>query len=629
MTRILVAEDSPTQARELEILLRSEGYEVELAPDGRAALDRLNDSRFDLLLSDVQMPRLGGYELCKAIRNDPRLSQLPVILLTRLFDPLDIVRGLECGADNFVNKPFERDHLITRIKAVQEAPRNCGEDRQDLAANVECMGQKFSISTHRGQMLNFLMSTFDEFVRSKQRELETKLAAETRRRQELFELTRELQSLNTRLTRLASVDPLTELLNRRGVDHVLSVEISRSERSGNKVIAALVDLDHFKLVNDRLGHAVGDLVLAEVAKRLASSIRPTDRVGRVGGDEFLIMLPDTEWAEAQGVADRVRLAIAETPLSVFEDQIRITASIGTAELPSETCSIEEVLTLTREGLHNAKDSGGNRVCATPRAGEENGNGHGNGNGRGHRHDRKGRNGNGLPDSQIDEIRQLLRKKGAFRAVSQPIYNLADESVAGYELLSRGPQGPFEMPADFFRICLEDNFLTTVDLHCLKNCVAATANLEHRGRFHVNLFPSTLLATPPERLISLLQTDDDSVFCIEMSEQQFLSDPACLMEQIAAFKKAGILVAMDDVGFGRSSLEALVLLEPDLVKIDPSCVSGISAERRKLRSFERLIRMAQSLDAEVVAEGIETTADLALLRDLGVGYGQGFLWGRPS
>jgi EAL domain-containing protein (putative c-di-GMP-specific phosphodiesterase class I) len=339
------------------------------------------------------------------------------------------------------------------------------------------------------------------------------------------------------------------------------------------------------------------------------------------------MLPDTEWAEAQGVADRVRLAIAETPLSVFEDQIRITASIGTAELPSETCSIEEVLTLTREGLHNAKDSGGNRVCATPRAGEESGNG--NGNGRGHRHDRKGRNGNGRPDSQIDEIRQLLRRKGAFRAVAQPIYNLADESVAGYELLSRGPQGPFEMPTDFFRICLEDNFLTTVDLHCLKNCVAATANLEHRGRFHVNLFPSTLLATPPERLISLLQTDDDSVFCIEMSEQQFLSDPACLMEQIAAFKKAGILVAMDDVGFGRSSLEALVLLEPDLVKIDPNYVSGISAESRKLRSFERLIRMAQSLDAEVVAEGIETTADLALLRDLGVGYGQGFLWGRPS
>ena len=619
MTRILVAEDSPTQARELELVLSSEGYEVELAEDGRAALERLSDSHFDMLLSDVQMPRLSGYELCRAVRDNHELRLLPVILLTRLRDTLDIVRGLECGADNFITKPFEQDHLIARIEALRRTSRTDPEDDEDDDVVIESLGRRFKISTHPSQMLNFLMSTFDEFVRSKQRELETQLAAETLRRRELSDLTQELQSLNAQLTRLASVDPLTELLNRRGVDHILTIEISRSQRTGNKVIAALVDLDRFKRVNDLLGHAVGDLVLTEVAKRLQASLRPTDRVGRVGGDEFLILLPDTDFIEARGVADRVRLAIAETPLSVFKDQIRVTASIGTAELPPETCSIEEVLTLTREGLREAKDSGGNRVCATPHAGSASGQGNSS---------RKG-NDNGRPDSQIQEIRRLLREEGAFRAVAQPIYRLADESLAGYELLSRGPRGAFEMPTDFFRICLEDNFLTTVDLHCLKTCVAACASLEHRGRFHVNLFPSTLLATPPDRLISLLQADDDSVFCIEMSEQQFLSDPACLTEQVAAFKKAGILVAMDDVGFGRSSLEALVLLEPDLVKIDPNYVLGISAERRKARSIERLIRMAKSLDAEIVAEGIENTADLELLRELGVGYGQGFLWGQPS
>lgn len=457
-------------------------------------------------------------------------------------------------------------------------------------------------------MFNFLMSTFAELLTSKKRELEGQLAAEKRRREELGALTEELQATNAKLTKLASVDPLTELLNRRGVERVLTIETSRGQRSGSQLVAALVDLDSFKRINDQLGHAVGDIVLTETAKRLSSSLRPSDRVGRVGGDEFLILLPDTGWGEAQTVANRVRLAITESPLVIFDDVIRMTASLGIAVLPPETCSIEEVLTLTRQGLRDAKSSGGNRVCST-----------GSGNG----------NGNGVAADSVEDIRRLLKEEGAFRAVSQPIYNLVDDSLAGYELLSRGPEGAYEMPTDFFRICLEGNFLTTMDLQCLKNCVAASAHLEPAGRYHVNLFPSTLLDTPPERLIDLLKPTGNGVFCVEISEQQFISDPACLMDHVTAFRNAGILVAMDDVGFGRSSLEALIVLEPDLVKIDPKCVIGISQNSDKAHSMRRIIKVAESLDAELVAEGIESPEDLKTLREMGVGYGQGFLWGQPS
>ena len=607
MPRVLIAEDSPTQAKELELVLASEGYEVVHAPDGETALEQLEAGRFDLVLSDILMPGINGYELCRSIKENPVHRQIPVILLTCLSDALDIVRGLECGSDNFITKPFEPQRLLARIERILAAQGTKDDDPSIAGLEIDFKGSRFTINARRGQMLDFLMSTFEEFAQAKQRELETELEAESRRREELGALTEELKEMNARLTKLASVDPLTELLNRRGLDRVLTIEMNRSQRSGSDVVAALADLDDFKRVNDRLGHAVGDVVLTEVAKRLQSSLRPSDRVGRVGGDEFLILLPDTRLAEAQRVVDRVRLAVGESPLMVFTDQIRITASIGTVMLPYETCSIEEVLSLTRQGLRDAKQAGGNRVSLAGRGG----------------------GGNGDHAQRQADIAAELRQPSSFRAVSQPIYRLVDKELVGYELLSRGPRGAFEMPLDFFRVCLESNILTMVDLQCLKICIAASGELEPAGRMHVNLFPSTLLDTPPERLIPLLTATEGTVFCVEISEQQFISDPACLQDQVAAFREGGVLVAMDDVGFGRSSLEALLMLEPDLVKIDPKYVTGVSTDDGKSRSLLRLIKVVESLDAELVAEGIESTADFEVLRDMGVGYGQGFLWGRPS
>ncbi len=618
MTRVLIAEDSPTQAQELTLVLEGEGYEVVHAADGETALEIFDSQAFDLVLSDVQMPGMSGHELCHAIKHGEGRKAVPVILLTRLSEATDIVRGLECGADNFLTKPYDASHLTARIAAILAT---CGEqDETDEAGVVsfDFMGQLFGIDARPDRILNFLMSTFDEFVRARQRELTTQLDTEKRRREELGALTQELQDVNARLTRLASVDPMTELLNRRGLEKALAIEMSRSQRLGTVVVAALVDLDGFKRINDQLGHAVGDVVLTEISKRLAGSLRPSDRIGRVGGDEFLVFLPETRLAEAQRVADRIRLAVAQSPLVVFSDLINITASIGTSILPYETCSIEEVLTLTRMSLHDAKSMGGNRVSMAVETPATNG-----------REPTLAERTLSRRAGSIEDVQRLLREDEPFRAVSQAIYRLSDGTKAGYEMLSRGPTGPFEMPKDFFRVCLEGNFLTMADLKCLKGCVAASAGLEPGSRFHVNLFPSTLLDTSPDRLIPMLQTDDDSVFCVEISEQQFISDPACLQDQVRAFREAGILVAMDDVGFGRSSLESLVLLEPDIVKIDPKYVLGISRSSGKARSIRRLIKIATSLDAEIVAEGIEHSDDLALLREMQVGYGQGYLWGRPA
>ena len=229
----------------------------------------------------------------------------------------------------------------------------------------------------------------------------------------------------------------------------------------------------------------------------------------------------------------------------------------------------------------------------------------------------------------DEI-EILRSGRGFRALSHPIYKRVNETVVGYEFLSRGPLGPLEIPDKFFRISMQHSILADVDMHCLKRCVAAAQERNRNLSFHVNLYPSTLLETPPDVLLSIFPPDvRDWKFCIEMVEDQQVSDMERLSANLIKLKKAGIKLAIDDVGFGASMLESLIVLEPDILKIDRRYVTGVTGDTRRERYLLRLIKVARALGADLVAEGIETRADLELMLEVGVEYGQGFLWGPPS
>src|SRR5262245_29010935 len=166
-TRVLVVEDSLTQSKKLEVVLDSVGFEVVVARDGRQGLEMFRVSAFDMVLSDVMMPGLSGYDLCRAIKSEPRGKGVTVMLLTSLSKPQDIIRGLECGADNFVNKPYEGDYLISRIRNLL-ANRNLRTGNQgDGAVEMAFMGDRFTIACGKAQILDFLASTFEDFVRAK------------------------------------------------------------------------------------------------------------------------------------------------------------------------------------------------------------------------------------------------------------------------------------------------------------------------------------------------------------------------------------------------------------------------------------------------------------------------------
>jgi diguanylate cyclase (GGDEF)-like protein len=451
-----------------------------------------------------------------------------------------------------------------------------------------------------------------------------------RMKKELQAVSRELENVQTRFEKMTMVDPLTGLLNRHGLREAFSREMEIMRRDHGGLVLLTVDLDNFQQINQSMGRAAGDVVLRDIAGRIRQTLRMSDYVARVGSDEFILLLPGTRLAEGVRVAEKVRLAIAQSSVCVHSGKaVHVTASLGIGVAHGATLSLDQLLARTRKLLYRSKSEGKNRVAYDAAlaahhgggagfAGNGNGNGSGNGNG----------NGNG--SAFLDEVHTALQRQDQFRALKQPIVDLAEGRYVGYEFLSRSLVTGFEMPDDFFRASMEANLLTVVDHHCFRACVEASFPLEKETSCHINVFPSTLMDFTAQHFLDALKPRDSHLkYCIEISEQQIIGEPSYLARTVKTFKDEGVQIAIDDVGFGRSCLESLVLLEPDIVKIDKKWVLGIKEDEMRRRSLQRILKVSAVLGCEVVAEGIETPDELEVLRDLGVLYGQGYLFGHPA
>lgn len=412
----------------------------------------------------------------------------------------------------------------------------------------------------------------------------------------------QIEALNESLEKLSILDPLTQLLNRRGLQRMLSRELEISGREGANLSVILLDLDNFKPINDTFGHAVGDIVLQEISKVLKSTVRATDYVSRVGGDEFIILLSNTRLAEGVHFSERIRLAIGQTPVVMSGGQtVKVTASLGVMSVNKRTASVDSLLEETHGALAKSKRSGKNRVSA----------------------------GSGW-EPRSDSVADTLRAGSCFRSVKQPILDLSTEKTIGYEFLARTNISGFEMPEEFFNFSMENNILSVVDQHCLELALTAAKGVFPASEKHVNLFPSTMTELQPGQFSKLFPPVSlCGAYCVEVSEQQILGDPSYLVRVVQELRKRKISVAIDDVGFGRSCLESLILLQPDVIKLDKRLVINISHDKSQKEMLRRLLAVVESLNTKIIAEGIETREDLETLKELGVPYGQGFLWGQPA
>ncbi len=427
-----------------------------------------------------------------------------------------------------------------------------------------------------------------------------------RKRAELVlrQLAQRLDETNRELERQAICDPLTDLLNRRGLAQLLPMMQASSRRAGGLLTAMLVDCDDLKRINDLHGHSVGDLAVKHIGERIMDTIRAEDAAARVGGDEFIVALAASGLPQAALAAERIRLAVASKPLALLPEPLRVTVSIGVAALPPHVGSPEEILPLTRVALQRGKMGGKNRVCVEGPTLENN-------------------------ENPREALLNLVKGPGGLTVASQPIVSLSDERLVGYELLSRGPPGPLRMPDHLFALAKEEGMLTSLDLQCLRTCLAATSSLSTELRAHVNLLPTTLMEVPASNLADIFAAAGGQPLCLEISERQFLGGAASLVDNVARLREQGLCLAIDDVGSTPGTLDNVVLLEPDLVKFDRSMVHGTARDPRKRRVLERMTMLMNALGAEVVAEGVEREEDRDLLRDLGISAGQGYLWGRPE
>ena len=301
---ILVAEDDPVSRKLLEKTLVKAGYKVVSVENGRKALEVFKETFFPIVLTDWMMPEMDGLELCRAIREDTSKGYVFIVLLTVKDSKDDIVLGLEAGADDYLTKPFNNAELIARIKTG---------------------------------------------IR-------------------ILELERALKQANEENRILSITDPLTEIYNRCYLNQHFSEEIKRARRYNRPLSLILCDIDHFKKVNDTYGHQIGDQVLKEFVRCIKESIRyDVDWVVRYGGEEFIVVLPETDLRGACFVAERLRNIIAGRTIEVKDKVIHITASFGVSSIdsttPDDKIFSSAIIDEADRCLYLAKQEGRNRVNA--------------------------------------------------------------------------------------------------------------------------------------------------------------------------------------------------------------------------------------------------------------------------
>lgn len=292
---ILVADDSVVVRTVLARELVTAGWEVRQAADGEQAVESCREHPPDIVLLDIEMPRLNGFQALAALQRDPELAQIPVIFLTGRDSGADVAEGLRRGAHDYLRKPFETAELTARLTVARR------------------------------------MKSLQDELRARNRELE----------------------------RLATTDLLTGLDNRRSAQEKLDEHVTRARHLGGDLSVLLIDVDHFKRVNDEHGHASGDAVLRELSQRLRARLRPQDTCGRWGGEELLVVLPDTDRDDAGSIAEHLRAAVADAPY--VDATIPVTASIGVADWDHDTES--ELVKRADSALYAAKAAGRNCVRA--------------------------------------------------------------------------------------------------------------------------------------------------------------------------------------------------------------------------------------------------------------------------
>jgi diguanylate cyclase (GGDEF)-like protein len=423
--------------------------------------------------------------------------------------------------------------------------------------------------------------------------------------------------MEAELERLALYDPLTGLPNRALFSDRLRQALERRDR-GQVTAVYFLDVDRFKRINDSLGHGAGDEVLREVAARIERTLRPDDTVARFGGDEFTVLCESVGGVlEAVNVADRLQRELAE-PLEAGGAELRLSASIGvTLAERGEDADFWRLVEDADAAMYRAKERGGARTELFDQAMRQ----------------------RAVQALAIEQELQHALQSGELRLYYQPLVNLESGEMVGAEALIRWehPKRGLLSPDQFLPVAEESGLIVEVGAWAVGEACRRLRDWDRTGggasRFGLAVNLSARELTHPDVVTTVLNAVRRSALAperltIEVTESAAISDRDSGFRALRELSSAGVKIAIDDFGTGYSSLDHLREMPADILKIDRSFVAGMAANSPDSALVAAAIAMGRALDMEVVAEGIETAAQMADLRELGCPFGQGYLFARP-
>jgi len=436
------------------------------------------------------------------------------------------------------------------------------------------------------------------------------------RRVMIFSNITEIKRAEAIIWKQANFDRLTELPNRQMFHLRLDQSIKKAQDHGSKFALMFLDLDRFKEINDTLGHAMGDILLKQAARRLSLCVRQSDTVARLGGDEFTVLLDDLrETSDALKVARSILQRMSE-PFLLGMETVYISTSIGITFYPDDSTSIETLLNNADQAMYVAKRQGRNRYSYfTPSMQEE-----------------------AQTRMRLANDLHIALMNDEFSLVYQPIVDLATGVVIKAEALLRWhhPQRGLVPPEEFIPLAEETGLVTSIGDWVFRAAVrqAAYWRQAYRPDFQISVNTSPVqFRNEGIDLTSWLNCLKDenlpgTGLVIEITEGILLDATAANNDQLASFREAGIQISLDDFGTGYSSLSYLRKFNIDYLKIDQSFISNLDTSDNDRALCETIIVMAHKLGLKVVAEGVETQEQYNVLMQAGCDYGQGYLFSRP-
>jgi diguanylate cyclase (GGDEF)-like protein/PAS domain S-box-containing protein len=669
---ILVVDDDAASREMMALRLSRQGFKAAAAENGEVALNLVKQNQIDLVLLDIEMPGTSGMEVLTALRQLFTQAQLPIIMVTGKINSDDIVRALNSGANDYIAKPIDFPVVLARIQTQlsrkhAEGALRVSEERYALAARGANDGlwdwdlDKGNIyfSPRWKSMLGWeeheIKEDPDEWfcrihpddvdrVRS---DIVAHLNEQTPHYEDEYRMLHRngnylwmlgrgiavrdsngkayrIAGSQTDITRGKVVDVLTGLPNRVLFMDRLNRSFERSRRGRSKAFALIfLDLDGFKLINDSLGHLMGDQLLMAIAGRLESTVRATDTiarfgrnntVARLGGDEFTILLEDiTNADDVTKVAERISQELGE-PFAVGGQEVFPTASIGIALYNPSYQSPEEILRDADTAMYSAKALGKGRFeifNANMRA-------------------------NALARLQLEtELRRGIERK-EFELYYQALVSLETGKIWGFEALIRWKHSTRGVvsPTEFIPIAEETGLIVPISQWVLKSACQQARIWQTRFVnapplwISVNIsarhFLQADLVQQCREILDETQLSHSSLH-LEVTESAMINDPESAINLMGQLKSLGIKLALDDFGTGYSSLSYLHRFPLDSLKIDRSFVSRLMDDDEIVRT---IITLGRNLGLKVIAEGVETKEQRAKLRDLGCEFAQGYYFSVP-